>query len=471
MADFTPSFMCYGCHELINTKRTYTYIKWAQDNGLFETDGCCPNVNNCGCPDDDTGFVDPITDEVCWYDPAIPASSEFLGVWIVGMTGLWDSPFTESITDTVGRGVTIGRARWGAKEAHFEVMVFATSCRGMDYGLEYLRRTLETPENGCQDPAQCSTGGCGTHNMRIRAFCPNPGDPDDGIREFLNVGTIDGLKVADQDKRDKCCCTMRRATFTLASERPESYSFQGTCIDEDASNAFTQCWDWNAPCEGNSIVCPTCSTCGGSEICGQIDCDACEQCAGCTYQSTEFVAPPQPAQVIKDCYSPPLEWAIQCCCPDPLLQPTVRDTTYRIEIFSGHGIPRPPGYPTLGIRDLRLLIFDNPLNLPCRDESQDAYDAWAGRTPCGELHIKGLPADTTLIIDGRSRTINAICKNVCVPADDLVFNACGGSVFPLVSSCSPKMICADWALETTPFVEDPTVFPAHIKVDLYNVHR
>jgi len=466
--------MCYGCHELVNTKRTYTYIRWAQQNGLFETDGCCPNVNNCGCEDDDTGFVDPITDEVCWYDPAIPASSEFLGIWIIGLTGLWDSPFSETATETVGRGVTLGRARWGAKEAHFEAMVFATSCRGMDYGLEYLRRTLETPSNGCQDPSQCQTGGCGTRTMRIRAFCPDPGDPDDGIREFLNVGTIDGLKVTDQDRRDKCCCTMRKVTFTLASERPESYSDQGVCIDEDADDSFVQCWDWNAPCDGNSIICDTCVSCTGIALCGQVDCDACEQCPDCHYEATVYVAPPQPAQVIKDCFSYPLEWAVQCCCPEG--QPTVRDTTYRIEIFAGHTYDSAtPSILPRGLRDLRLLIYDNPLNLPCRDLSQEDYDMWKERTPCGELHIKALPPDTTLIIDGRTRTINAICKNVCVAAESLVYNACGGSVFPLVSSCSPKMICLDWALHTTPFPDILTGtvsgVPAHVKIDLYNVHR
>lgn len=456
--------MCFGCHELVNAKRTYTYIQWACSNGMFESE-CQPNVSDCGCPDDNTGFVDPVADSVCWYDPAIPASSEFLGLWIVGLTGLWDSPFSQSMTDTVGKGVTIGRPRWAGKEAHFDAMVFATSERGMDYGLEYLRRTLESPDNGCADASQCQTGGCGTRSMRIRAFCPQPGDPDDGIREFLHVGTIDGLKVTDQDKRNKCCNTMRAVSFTLASERPESYSLQGNCIDEDASNAFVQCWDWNAACDGNSIRCVECMTCNDITFCGQIDCDVCEQCVGCAYQSTIYTAPPDPPTVIKDCYSFPLEWAVQCCCPDPESQPTVRDSTYRIEIFSGHGLA-----PTIGLRDLRLLFFDNILNFDCADTSQEAYDQWSDYSPCAELHIKAIPPDTTLIIDGRTRTINAICKNVCLPADSLVFNACGGSVFPLVSSCSPKMICAEWALQTTPFVENISVFPAHIKVDIYNVH-
>ncbi len=477
MADFTPSFMCYGCHELINTKRTYTYVKWAQQNGLFETDGCCPEINNCGCDDDDTGFVDPITDNVCWYDQAIPASGEFLGMWIVGLTGLWDSPFSESVTDTVGRGVTIGRAKWGAKEAHFEAMALATSCRGMDYGLEYLRRTLETPDNGCRNPQVCATGGCSTREMTIRAFCPEPEDPDDGLRQFMNVGTIDGLKIIDQERRDKCCCTMRRVSFTLASERPESFSFQGTCIDDDASNEFTQCWDWDAPCDGNSIICNSCTTCGSIDFCGRVDCDACEQCSDCHYQATAFVPPPEPAQVIKDCYSYPLDWAVQCCCPDPSTQPTARDTTYRMEIFSGHLHDESlPAQPPQGLRDLRILIYDNPIGLDCKDASQEAYDSWKTIPPCGELHIKAIPPDTTLIIDGRTRTINAICKNVCVPAESLVFNACGGSVFPLVSSCTPKMICLEWALNSTNFPDyifppDVTGIPAHVKVDMYNVHR
>lgn len=466
MADFTPSFMCFGCHELINAKRTYTYVQWAKANGFWEPD-CCPTVNDCGCPDDDTGFVDPITDNVCWYDPAIPASSEFLGIWSISMTGLWDSPFSQSVSETVGRGVNIGRPRWGAKEAHFEVMIFATSARGMDYGMEYLRRTLESPDNGCQDLSQCSSGGCGTRNMNIRAFCPDPGDTDSGIREFLNVGCIDGFKITDADRRDKCCNTYRKATFVLASERPESYSFQGTCIDDDATNAFTKCWDWDAPCSGNTISCVSCSTCGGPELCGQIDCDACEQCVDCNNQQTVYVAPPVPPSVIKDCYSPPLEFAVQCCCPDTESQPTVRDTTYRIEIFAGHGLPTAPD----GIRDLRLMIYDNPLGLDCRDASDDAFAQWDGISPCAELHIKALPNDTTLVIDGRTRTISALCKNVCVPADSLVFNACGGSVFPLVSSCTPKMVCLEWALQTTPFAETPGAFPAHVKVDMYNVHR
>lgn len=477
MADLVPSYFCYGCHELVNNYRTVQYVKNARDNGLFEETECCPSLIACGCPADDTGFTDPATDEVCWYDPAIPASAEFLGLWIVSSTGIYDSHFQESATSTVGRGVTIGRPTWTAKEMAFEAIVFSSSCRGQDYGLEYLRRTLETPDNGCSDPSMCQSGGCGTRNLNIRFFCPNEGELDDGLRTFLNVGTIDGLKISDGDRRDKCCCTMRRVTFTLASERPESYSFQGNCIDEDATIGFPQCWDWNAPCDGNSKRCTSCVTCGGTSICGQTDCDACEQCVGCTYESTVYLTPPEPPEVIKDCYTPPLEWAVQCCCPAN--QPTVRDTTYRIEIFSGHGRRNPDGSAVPanrdGLRNLRLMIFDNPIGLPCADTSQEAYDLWKGQDPCAELHIKALPADTILAIDGPSRTISAYCKNICIPADNLVFNACGGSVFPLLSSCSPKMICAEWALWSTPFSEQvgtyPTLMPAHIKVDMYNVHR
>lgn len=470
MSDLTPSYLAYGCHELVNNLRTEAYVQWARETGRFENQECCPTLNACGaCCVEDVGYENPIDDAVCWYDPLIPESADFLGIIIEETSGLYDSDYTQSMNETVGSGMSLGRGRHQGKQFGFVAHVFAATCCGMDYALEYLRKTLEDP-TGCGNGLACQLGGCSTTCLEVRVCCPEDGQPDSGLRQYLRVGTIDGLKVADQDRKDKCCCTRRKVTFTLASERPESFSSQSTCLDTDASAEFTQCFKWDT-CVGVEEPCGPCGNCGSSAICGDfagIDWENCSTCGDCGFQC-EPTLPPPPV-LIRDCFDSPLSWAVQCCCPDDL--PTKRDTTFKITIETGHDITDPDNIR--GLRSMQIKIYDNFAGLPCADTSDEAYALWQQREPCSVLKIPSLPPDSTLVVDGRYRKSTITCKGSCTSANRLVTNSVGSSPFPLVASCSTKMICVEWDENNTVFGEQAngtTLVPAHITIETFAVHK
>lgn len=213
------SYLCFGCQELANNARLSSYVQWAAQTGAWDGSDCCVEMPHaCWCENDGSpnDFVDPITDEVCWYDPAAPESSEYLGMYITKVMGLRDSAFARGVTDNLGRGVTLGRGRQGSRVFVIEAMVIATSCCGMDYGMEYIRRVLE---RGCGQ-GSCLTGcgdlaSCGLTCMTGRVCCPEDvEDFDSGLRQWVNVGIVDGVKEVE-DGSSSCRCCMRKVTFTV----------------------------------------------------------------------------------------------------------------------------------------------------------------------------------------------------------------------------------------------------------------
>src|SRR3972149_12241495 len=208
------SYLLYGCQELANNARLKAYLAWGATEGAWAGADCCPSMpHECWCPNDGVpgDYVDPVTDDACWVDPLIPESGEYLGLEITKVTGLRDSAFARTATDNIGRGVTLGRARTGSRVFVIEATLIATSCCGMDYGLEFVRRVLE---NGGCGVGSCLTGcadlgNCGLTCMTGRVCCPEDIEvADSGLRQWVNVGLVDGLKEGDEEQ-SACRCCMR----------------------------------------------------------------------------------------------------------------------------------------------------------------------------------------------------------------------------------------------------------------------
>lgn len=454
MSNVDWSFFQYGCQEVANNARLKAYTQWAATEGLWSGSNCCVEMpNDCYCPFDGlpSEYTDPITDEVCWYDPLIPESAEFLGVYITKVTGLRASTFARSPQENIGSGVTLGRPSTGSRVFQVEALVVATSCCGMDYGLEYLRRTLELGGcgvgkclEGCGD-----LGNCGLTCITARVCCPE-GEVDNGLRKWVNVGLVDGLAPVEDDTSASCKCCMQRITFTLQSEDRYAFGCEPVvCLDKDADLEDTriECFDWN------SCTLPF----------AQDECTVDPLCVDPT------CILPQPPSVVDNCFCEPMGVSIDCCCVPEFANH--RDETFVVTLTAGKN-PNDANYSNRGQRNTRLIFYNNDPKKSCPDDQAVVEREWGEADECARLEIPYLKPGATVVFDGRTQRITVECDGQCYPGTGTVYGARGTDPFPLLASCQGIFVCVEYDLANTQFESNPGlgIVPAHTKIERYQVY-
>ncbi len=450
------SYFCFGCTELANNARLAKYVQWAAAEGLWSGMDCCIEMpHECWCPTDGEpgDFADPVTDDVCWYDPEIPESSEYLGMYVKSVVGLNDSTFARSSTQNIGRGATLGRPQNGGRTFQVTALLIATSCCGMDYGQEFVRRVLE--QGGC-GVGSClggcgDLGSCGLACMTARTCCPDDDETDTGLWQWVNAGTIDGVKTVADGGSGSCDCCLREVTFTIQTETPEAYSVEPVvCIDKDADleNTATRCFDWENGCPDAFDADPDCTE---DPTCPPF---------GCVL--------PQPPQRTNYCFCEPYAVSIDCCCADD--QPAHRDETYRITIDAGKN-PFDVGFNARGLRNLRLKFYTNDPKRPCPSDDVIAAAGYGDADECARLEVPYLKPGARLVIDGRTDRIHVECDNKCFPGWNSVYGPNGSDPFPLLSSCNGIYVCVEWDAGNTQFVDNPAggQVRSHVKIERFKV--
>lgn len=471
MTSTRHSFAQFGCAPFADNARTYAYHLWACENGLYPAE-CEVDLFDCSCPLDAptipfTSPDDP-ANPAPWFDPFDPASGEFLGAMILKIDGMTDSTAKREPSDAFGDGTILNRMRLAGRSFTFEVLLLSTSCRGADYGVEWLRRVLETDLCGC-GPNPCEA--CYGKQLTIRRSCDEAVPCDTGLRSWASVGVVDGIKVTTSGE-ETCCCVVQRATFVMQSEQPFSFgcSSEKGIINASATPYFDKCFDWGSECD----------ECCDDDRYGGSRCDRCQTDPLCDDQTTEA---PRPTSIdtFKDCYCEPMQRRIQSLCiPD--VGSAGFDTALTIEIFSGvdgSGDVDADYFTKYGARNLRISIFDNPDSLPCisapgltEGQVQDRYEAFCAtqEKPRFELQIPYIPANSTLTIDGRSQRVFLECDGKCRPFPYAI-DSTKGRLFPLVTNCQPMMVTFEWDVDNSQFRTGPNRVPGVIDIQTHRRWR
>lgn len=461
MSSTRHSFAQFGCAAFADNARTTAYHQWACENDLYPADACLIELNDCSCALDDplSPFTDPATDLAPWYDPNDPASAEFLGAMILSVGGIRDSTIERDPVKAFGDGTILNRARLAGRSLVFELVLLHTSVRGGEYGFEWLRRVLETDLCGC-GPEPCE--GCYGKRLILRRFCDDPTPCDTGLRTYESVGVIDGVKQVS-DPKDECACVLTTVNFTLQSEQPYSYGCEEVVCNRTAvADFFDVCFDWTASCDD------CCDDDGYRK-----ECDRCLTDQLCTCFGNDD---PVPVSLVAEdtCYCEPIVRRVQACCIDDVGAAGF-DTALKFELFSGLNttedidiidigddeIPMDGlAFTDLGLRNLRISIFDNPDSLPCIEDA-DSYEAFCSTHPKPrfELQIPYIPSNANLTIDGRSNRVFMECDGVCRPFP-YSLDSMKGALFPLVTNCQPMMMVIEWDLMNTQIASGPSKIPS-----------
>jgi hypothetical protein len=428
------SFAQFGCAAFADNARTYAYHRWACANDMYPSE-CQPDLFECACDLDDPliPYVDPASDPAPWYDANDPASTEFLGAMITKVDGANDSTIKRDPVDAFGDGTILNRARLAGRSFTFEMLLLSTSCRGADFGVEWLRRVFETDLCLCgEDPC----GSCYGKRLTLRRSCEDADPCDTGLRSWESVGVVDGIKIQADDDLAKCCCVAQRVTLVLQSESPYSYGCEDIACNQTVDpEGFTVCYDWSTGC---------------LECCTDKACDRCLNDPLCSCFAAQDPEP-QSATSTEDCFCEPIQKYVQCCCIEDVGN-AAYDTALRIELFSGFDVANDEdalAFTELGLRNVRVSIFDNPENLTCISD-EDSYQEWCESRidPRFEIEIPYVPSNAMLVLDGRSNRAILECEGSCRPFPYQISNT-KGKLFPLVTNCASMMLCIEWDVFNT----------------------
>lgn len=457
------SYAQFGCAPFADNARTFAYHQWACANNLYPSE-CEIEMFDCSCDLDDplVPFTNPIDDIAPWYDPNDPASSEFLGAYIQRIDGIADSTIEREPAKAFGDGTILNKPRLAGRSFVFTMILLSTSCRGADYGFEWIRRVLETDLCGC-GPEPCE--GCYGKRLTIRRSCDDPTPCDTGLRSWESTGVVDGLKLAS-DPDGSCCCTVQTVTATLQSESPYSHGCEDIAcnyVSSEEGTYFDKCFDWAAACD---------DCCEDRDAPPRKECDRCQTDLLCSCYGGDD---PVPASIPTDnpCYCEPLVRRIQSCCVDDI-GAAGYDTALKMEIFSGFdtGVDADAlAFRDLGLRNVRISVYENPDSLPCITD-EESYDAWCATRPSPrfELQIPYVPSNALLTIDGRSNRVFMECDGVCRPFPYAI-DSLKGSLFPLVTRCAPMMAMIEWDGLNSQFKDEPGKSPSAVTMTTFRRWR
>lgn len=198
-------WLAWDCREFASRCRARAYLA----NPLLRPDGYSEtwHQKGCDCPCssvcDTEGFVDPVTDEAPWFDPAHPESADGLGVEVIRVSGL----DTTQLNDT-DREVTI------------RGLLYANSCEGMTWMRRWLQGIVMANETYCEGSVLQLVEDCEPLTMI----------------ELIDVKTTN-LDLSERyDSNPDRCCIVQPFTLTVTAAnrmfRPVTEILEPTAMDD-----------------------------------------------------------------------------------------------------------------------------------------------------------------------------------------------------------------------------------------------
>lgn len=401
------SYMNLCGNEIVNAARTSRYIQHGLvPNGFsFKCDGCEGLVDILPCLGDEplaAGYQLPELDNAPWYDPQVPESKNFAGLYVLSAT--MSAPYSRSVTPNIGVGSSLGRLKLNGRNIVVRGWLVGKTCCSVQYGLKWLTDALGG------DP--CGSGDCGGCDLDFLRCCPSIGDAEDSClvtedeyghqtiyvrpdsdseyqraEDFFarmhNVGVVDGPHVLSC-KGGSCGCgcgTILEVEFTLHAGSPYMNSL--------AEEIFTV--DPFPGCEGDDSECPVVWQLGPT----------CESSARCQEPPDCLEDPKCPAPKLPPAKGRALPLGCGCIplrtetfCSSIIPQKDWGSSTLNFEVYAG----------SKPIRNLAIRVFQNPQQRDCGD--RDFFDECEA---CATLIVNYVPAGGTLRFSGEERTVTVTC--------------------------------------------------------------
>ncbi|THA54224.1 hypothetical protein [Streptomyces sp. A1136] len=381
----------FGCTEIINSARASVYARSAC---LLTDCDSCPGIPAAV---NDPPYTDPITDEAPWYDPAVPESGRFLGVMGLDVVGFSRSTLSRDPVQLVGDGAALGVGRRSHREVTYTVLLLVLDDAALSYALEWLSAALQG--------AACG-GGCQGAELGTFASCPT-GDGTGELRHLYGVGLLNGPQLTSARHLPEGI--IAEATFTLAAAIPWIY--------REPLQTLT---NWVNLASGALV------TLDPDEIY-----EDCVEAEGCL-EDPLCPTPPLPFRApvpVDACYpTGSAQFRRSVIALAPVDQPEWLETVPVLELDTG----------SLALRRLIVRFWANPLGTNCMEVAD----------PCGactDIQIPYLPANSKLIVDGRTQLAEVECNSGSLDSatsTPVLYGPQGGSFEWPIFSC-PTGVCIE----------------------------
>lgn len=391
-------------------RRTWQY--WKQGGiGPAWLNVCLPDCDaytfgDCAPAPTATSPADPL-DPAPWFDPLIPQSAEFAGLWVTGMKG-FGATWTRGLDErsTLDGGV-LRAGRRASRTIEVEGLLVASSCCGAAYGLRWLANALRSPACGADR-------ACGGNTLTFLDCC-SADTFRERWRQLRTVALLEGPTL-DSDSDTSCgcgCAPVQFVRFTLGAANPSLW-LDPEIVLQDALMI------------DGELSCNFCEP-----ECVPVDCADDPECPE--------PAPPALPVVANDCVCIPLVTRKQCVSTTSTY--IGRDSALIVEVKTG----------AEPLRNLRVDLYPNPTGADCDVATANICDR------CASLAVTYVPPYSTLLIDGRDRITLLECQGAARSGDRQI-GAGDGSVWtwPTVD-CTPYCVCIVSDAMNTPLDATVTV--------------
>lgn len=224
-------FFAIGGIEVGNNARAIGYqrsmecgVHWIDDDDYCRTIGDALG---------DQPYTWDSIEEAPWFDEDVPDLSRgFLGVYVLGVSGLEDSTLGADVIERTRGGGVIGRQRYSTRQMAFRLHLTALTEESLDYGMSWLSAVVSGRACGVHG------GSCGLSDLQMFVSCPPPspagGSPTDHLdyleavndrrRFFHDVGCTSGVRVVQSLKSSVGAHVGRVVEFILTAENPRVYT-------------------------------------------------------------------------------------------------------------------------------------------------------------------------------------------------------------------------------------------------------
>lgn len=426
--------------EIVNDARTLAYLEAGfGPKRLSVHGGCaCPRIRElieCGS----SPYTSPAADPAPWYDSSVPESADFAGFLMTEFEGM-GSTYTRASTEKITGGAVLGRLRPQPRTMTWKGLLFGRSDCAVRYGLSWMTANLKGADCACTGeeldilvccPELIATPpvtGCDNLAPIARPDACPPFTQPDAFRLLKNVGLLSGPTILSQRRIGSCggncsgsSCTgdddtvMLEIEFSLLAGNPYMFGCP-VClcaeepfpINDDEDCALDP--RWVKVLDG-----------GSTEGCGRETCVLGVDCAHTDEFGCGIAVLPDIPPYHDKCFCDPLDPVSFCCSIPQDAFGQFFEGAPVIEIYSG----------SKSMRSTTIRFFANPRGLDCCDVAEDPC------LECDSLQISFIPADSTMLIDGTTRTVTITCpgSTVSIPADNLTVTPFAWPILSCVDYC------------------------------------
>jgi hypothetical protein len=219
----------FGSTEIINNEKVRGVSATFSAPFNWFVDPAQPNVQPAIDPELPAYTSSEIT-SMPWYDPLVPESGNFFGVYCLGVAGLPDSTRQVAVIENIIEGGSLGIPRRGTRSVTFTCILTAQGRDALEYGFEWLDAVLDSQACGMHGAI------CGVSDLEFYTDVPVAQGSMDGPtwqaaltaqQRFLHgVGTVDGPHIAQEMESRGFNAYI--VSFTLQATRPFIYTATST---------------------------------------------------------------------------------------------------------------------------------------------------------------------------------------------------------------------------------------------------